>query len=103
MKPTLSFAVLLLLLILMACNPNRVYESYHDDFPDHRWNQTKAITYTADITDVQSPYNITLALRHIYGFQFDKMIVKVESTTPSGTVSNKEYEMKVMKILLCLF
>jgi len=87
---------ILLILGLISCNPNRIFENHESDFPDRRWEKNHIIEFNPNITDTGVEYRIYLALRHVYGFQFQNMIVKVTSTSPSGIKAVKNYEFQVL-------
>lgn len=78
-----------------ACNSNNVYETHLKDFPKHRWSKAKVLEYTPEITDTAALYNVSLELRHVFGFQFSTMKTKVKRTTPSGTQTTNDYDFAV--------
>ena len=84
------------LLLMIACNPDRVYESHNTDFPDRRWLKDNDISFSVLIEDTISEYKVYLALRHVYGFQFEVMNVQVVVTPPSGKSVTKDYELQIM-------
>lgn len=90
------FILVLLLASGSACNPNRIYEEYNRDFSTLQWEKNKKIEFTPEIKETQGPYKFSLAFRHVYGFQFKDMSVRVTETTPSGKITYKEYTFPVM-------
>ncbi len=94
----MKFSQLFLLVIiagLMACNPDRVYESHQKSFPKHRWYKEKALTFEPTISDTTGKYNISVALRHVYGFQHPAMKVRLTVITPSGNENTETYTFPV--------
>lgn len=83
------------LLILSACNPNRIYETHQKDFPGYWWFRNQVIEFTPGISDTVSRYRIYLALRHVYGFQFERAAVKLTTVSPSGISESRNYEFPV--------
>ncbi|MBL4734177.1 MAG: hypothetical protein JKY18_02340 [Flavobacteriales bacterium] len=81
---------------LLACNPNRVFNSSDSNFPNHRWYKEVEITFSVPIVDTLSNHQVYLALRHVHGFQFETMNVTLVSTSPSGKSSTKDYSIQVM-------
>ena len=86
----------ILILTISACDPNRVYEKHRSDFSDNRWEQGQKVEFEPEITDDTSEYRIYFAMRHVYGFQFEKMNIQVETTSPSGQIAKKDYEVTVI-------
>jgi gliding motility-associated lipoprotein GldH len=74
-----------------------VYKEYDKDFPTQQWLKSKKVNFNPEISDTAHTYKITLVLRHVQGFQFRDMSVKLSSTAPSGKSTSKEYTFPVMK------
>lgn len=85
-----------LILTLTACNPNRVYETHQSDFPNYRWKKSTTLTFKPTIEDASQTYRVYLALRHMYGFQFENFAVNVTRTSPSGIVTSKKVTFPVI-------
>ena len=83
------------IVLLLACNPNRVYKSHKKDFPERRWHKSKILEFNPKITDTVSSYRVYLALRHVYGFQHPGMKVKITTVTPSGQKTTKTHSFPV--------
>lgn len=80
---------------LMACNPNRVYETHQSNFPNYRWKNTNTLTYNPTIEDISQNYRVYLSLRHVYGFQFKDVTVNITRTSPSGVSTTKNFTFPV--------
>ena len=96
MMKTIWQLTIILVAGLISCQQNRVYESHKKDFPNNRWDKQKVLEFAPEITDTTATYRIYLALRHVYGFQFETMKVKVTSTTPTGKSISKDYVFQVI-------
>lgn len=96
MKYVRIFILLLFVVVGSACNPNRIYEEYNKDFSTLQWEKSKKLEFTPEIKGTQENYKLCLAFRHVYGFQFRDMSVRVMQTTPSGKGTSKEYTFQVM-------
>ena len=83
-------------LCLIACNPNRVYETHRNDFPNYRWDKSNVLEYAPEIIDTNATYRVSLELRHVYGFQFENFNAKINRTSPSGVVSTKDFAFPVI-------
>jgi gliding motility-associated lipoprotein GldH len=94
-----SYKILFLLSIfsLAACHSDRVYKAYESDFPFNRWEKSRVLTFNPEISDTASNYSVSLELRHVYGFQFETMKVRVDIISPSGEAIVKHYTFQVMK------
>ena len=90
------FILLLFVVGSSACDPNRIYEEYNKDFSTLQWEKSKKLEFTPEIKDPQGNYKLCLAFRHVHGFQFKDMSVRVTQTTPSGKSTSKEYTFQVM-------
>ena len=90
MKPASIF----ILFLLLSCN--RIYEKHYKDFPEYRWPPGLTLEYTPEITDTASRYNLYLSLRHVFGFNYRKMSVRLTTTTPSGNHTVKDYTFDVI-------
>lgn len=95
-KPLSIAAVILALLLFTACNPNRVFEEYHSDFTQNRWHEDEPVNFTVHIEDTVSEHKLYVALRHVYGYQFETMKIYVDVTTPSGKSVTKGYDLQIM-------
>lgn len=99
MRRSCKTCILILLLLIagsIACNSNRIYEEYNRDFSTLQWEKNKKIEFTPEIRETQFNYKLSLVFRHVYGFQFRDMSVRITETTPSGKITSKEYSLHVM-------
>lgn len=95
MKPLQTTFSLLLLLSLISCNPNRIFEEHSSSFPNYRWYEDKPIEFTVNVTDTISKHQVSVALRHVYGYSFPTMKIYMDVTTPSGKSRTKGYDLQV--------
>ncbi len=92
MKLKPRFIYLVLSLVLLAACENNVYKKWDGkSFPDYIWETEKQIVFEPEIEDTDQTYRIILGLRHVYGLRLENIPVKVEITSPSGTVDVKDY------------
>ena len=96
MKKTQIAIILLLTIFAFSCNENRVYEELDSSFPKYRWDKEKVVSVSADIADINQAYKLFLSLRHVHGFQFSNLNLKVEMISPSKKTVTKSYVMKVV-------
>jgi len=95
MKKQHILIIMALAIFAFSCNENRVYEELNSSFPKYRWDKTKVIEVSPEITDITQEYNLFLSLRHVHGFQFKELQVKVEMISPSNKTTTKSYKMQV--------
>jgi gliding motility-associated lipoprotein GldH len=93
---TSNVILILATFVLLACNSNRVYETHQSSFSNYRWEKTNVLTFKPEILDTAKTYRVYLALRHVYGFQFQNFTTKVTMTSPSGIVTNKTFTFPVI-------
>lgn len=89
-------ALLAVLFLVTSCNQNRVFEKHRKNFTDYRWESTNVCEYTPVIEDADAKYDITFALRHIYGFQHKSLNINIEMTSPSGETKSNDYNIQVV-------
>jgi gliding motility-associated lipoprotein GldH len=91
-----KLAGLIIGLFLFSCQPGQVYKE-HVKFSDHQWAQTNQVTFAPVIEDTSVSYTTYFDFRHVYGYQFETVQIKVERVTPSGAQEQKEYTIQVAK------
>ena len=96
MKTVRSTLILTILLALVACNPNRIFESYNNDFHNYRWDKDIPIRFLVNVDDTISEHQVSVALRHVYGYQFQTMKIYVDVKPPSGKAVTKSYDLQVL-------
>lgn len=83
-----------LLLPFLACNKNKVFDA-KTEFAEYKWVKIKKVEFQPEITDNAKAYTITIAFRHIYGFNFQELPLNVEISSPSGKTENKKYYLQI--------
>ncbi|MDW7690711.1 hypothetical protein R9C00_21865 [Flammeovirgaceae bacterium SG7u.111] len=87
----------LLLLALVGCLPEgRVYEKHKELSPEVQWLRSDTRTFEVPIEDNSVPYDMGLTFRFVNGYQYPHAKVKVTETSPSGKVTEMEYDMIVV-------
>lgn len=70
-------------LFLFSCGPSYVYEKEHE-LPEEGWSWSDTLSYTLNITDTLSRYNLLLELEHSRRFPFRNIYLQIHTTYPSG-------------------
>lgn len=86
--------IIILLLILVSCDSNRVFDEYVG-IPDGFWNKEKKISFNFSITDTITKQNLFLNLRNNNDFQFSNLFLITELNFPDGQkmIDTLEYDM----------
>lgn len=90
------FSIVLLAVLLLGCTPEgRVYEKHKDLSPQVEWKKQDVREFKVPIEDAATNYNMAIAFRYAYGYQFDILKIAVTEVAPDGTENNKEYELTI--------
>ena len=84
----------LLLIVLVSCDENRVYDSYvHVDNVD--WNKDSIIEFDFHLDDTLSKNSVFLKIRNTVDYQYSNLYLFTAVTFPDGKVlrDTLEYEM----------
>lgn len=90
-KTVKIMAILFVAIFFAGCNKNKVYEEHKTNFPQFRWEKSNVVEFNPEITDTASDYEITVALRHIFGFNLESIKIDLEIISPSGKKTMNEY------------
>jgi len=90
------FKLVALVFLIQSCAPeSQVYKERQDLSPEIEWKKEDVKTFTIPITEADKTYALSLELRYISGYPWDKAKVNAKITSPSGKVENKIYEMQI--------
>lgn len=78
---------------MSSCHYYKEYDK--KSFPTYSWNDGQEVVFTPKVEDISKTYQITLGLRHHYGFQSKSFGVNIKVVSPSGKESNKNYDLKI--------
>ncbi len=83
-----GYAILLiglaLSLCLASCTSRTVYSEFQD-VPHSGWAADSAFSFTFDITDTLSAYDLLIHVRHTQQYPYQNMWLFVEGVTPTGS------------------
>ena len=81
---------LLVAVVFVSCNENRVFEQ-HVDPPGHlQWERKDEIKIDVEIIDTTIKYDQTIAFRHATGYAFTACTLVVKETSPSGELREEQ-------------
>lgn len=77
---------LLAVLLLAACDGNRVYEEYHE-IPNYQWNRADTISFNTEIADTNEAYNLILNIRNGENYPYRNLFLFLSTQYPDGRLS----------------
>lgn len=88
--------VVMLAVFMFGCSPEgRVFESHKDLSPNVEWQRKDVREFKVPIEDADTTYNVSLAFRYAYGYQFNEVKLSVTEIAPDGTETTSEYGLTV--------
>lgn len=75
--------LLLILLVLQSCDPDRVYEK-NVRIPDGIWSQENIIPFEVVIEDTSGTYNLYVNIRNTSLYPMSNLYLFITTTAPSG-------------------
>jgi gliding motility-associated lipoprotein GldH len=94
MRKALGLLGLVSFLLLMACNPGRVYEK-NVEINKYIWNKEVKTWYEVDIDDTTQHYNIFVNVRHTNFYPFSNLWIMVYTTFPDGNRLHQRVELQL--------
>ena len=76
-----------------ACHYYKKYDK--ESFPTYTWKEGQEIIFHPTIDDTNTSYQLTLGIRHLFGFQPSSIGIRVKSIAPSGREVTKEYDFQI--------
>ncbi|MFB6306037.1 MAG: gliding motility lipoprotein GldH [Flavobacteriales bacterium] len=96
MIKSVKYATCLLILVaLVSCNRNKIYEEHKELSPNVQWKKEDVRKFEVPIKDTDKKYDLSLALRYVSGYPWKKAVIKVKEISPSGKVTEKKHELKI--------
>ena len=80
------------LLILISCDPGRVYEK-NVKIPDGIWNKDNKISFEVFIDDTVNAHNLYVNVRNTSLYPFSNLHLFIETTAPSGDNIRETFEL----------
>lgn len=80
--------------LITGCDKNTVYKEFQEP-RSRRWFKEQSFVFSPVIDDIGSPLDISVALRHVYGFQLQEVPVKLKITSPAGAVTSGSYVLRI--------
>ena len=80
-----------MLLGVVSCDPNQVYES-NKEINDYSWHKDSVISFQVDVQDTISPHNIYINVRNNSRYKMQNLFLFVTTTSPNGSVLRDTFE-----------
>jgi len=86
MRAYLNITLLLSLvgLLLMSCDPNRVYEK-NVVIDNGIWNKDSVVNFKMEITDTLQPYNFYINIRNSTDYRYSNLYLFIDTYFPNET------------------
>lgn len=89
--------LLVLIAFLFGCkNENSIYSKYKGLSAGGVWNQDDQIFFKVQVKDINSLYEMKFLFRHLHGFAYKDLNIKVTETSPSKRESVSEYSLNLV-------
>lgn len=85
-------AVILLLsgVLVAGCNTIGVFEKM-ESFSNHEWASSNRLSFSFDIADTASFYNVYVVLRHTDAYHYNNIYLNVTSIIPGDTAVTRQH------------
>ena len=80
-----SLIFMTILLAFVSCDSKRVFEE-NKEIEGSSWNKNKAVSFSVEITDTITPYNVYVNIRHNGQYKNSNLYLFVDILSPSGKV-----------------
>jgi gliding motility-associated lipoprotein GldH len=94
MRKMMLFVGMLLLGVLAACNPNRIYDEYQE-LPGMQWSKKQPLKFEVNVQDASKTYQLGISLRHNTSIRYGDLLFTLQRTAPSGEKISLQYVMPV--------
>jgi gliding motility-associated lipoprotein GldH len=89
-----NICFILLLVAVVSCNTIDIFEKTKF-FPSHEWKGNDKPSFTFEIIDTASTYDILLVFRHTDAYNFNNIWVNVTTIPPGDTATTQPLDLKL--------
>ena len=83
-------------MILAVSGSCHFYKEYDKkSFPLYAWEAGQEVTFHPTIDDINTSYQLTLGIRHLFGFEPSSIGIRVKSVSPSGREVTNDYDFQI--------
>ncbi len=84
MKSKLLIAIILFSFLFVASCSKEHYYSEFAEIPNAQWNMNQAVAFHVNIDEIQSFYNLKIAIKHEKNYPYNNLWLFLRTTSPSG-------------------
>jgi gliding motility-associated lipoprotein GldH len=88
------FGIICITVLLSGCGSLDVYEKMFF-FPNHEWNSSNRCSFTFNIEDTTSLYNIYVLLRHEDAYHFNNIWLNVTTRAPGDSIKSQQVNVQL--------
>jgi len=88
-----SVLVLALVLCVMSCDENRVFDVYKA--VPNQWHKDSVVSFTINPPDTINPYNLFVNLRNTNAYKYNNLFLIVEMNFPHGKIIKDTLEYRM--------
>jgi len=81
----------LISIVLLSCDPNRVYDEYKE-IPKYTWNYKENVNFNINIEDTTILYNMYINVRHTSDYMFSNLYLFIDIKYPDNKISRDTVE-----------
>ena len=86
-----------LFLVLFSCgNDTQLYSRYKELSKGGVWDKSEEVFFKVNVKDPSKLYDLKIAFRHLVGFAYKDLNIKVTEVSPSKRESVSEYSLKIV-------
>jgi gliding motility-associated lipoprotein GldH len=89
-----NILAILIIAILASCNTIDIFEKTKF-FPSQSWKDSERPSFTFDIEDTTSPYNIYVVFRHTDAYNYNNLWLNVTAIAPMDTAITQHLNLKL--------
>jgi len=90
----LKYILLILIAATASCNTIDLYEKTKA-FPTHEWKSSEKPTFTFQVTDTTSLYDVFFVFRHTDAYNFNNLWVNITTIAPGDTARTQPLDLKL--------
>jgi gliding motility-associated lipoprotein GldH len=89
--------IISLILVLFSCgNDTQFYSKYKELSKGGVWDKSEELFFKVNIKDISKRYDVRFAFRHLVGFAYKDLKIKVTELSPSKKETVSEYSLKIV-------
>lgn len=91
-KRVLGFVIVIMLVLVQACDSGKVYDEYRPVNPEG-WYKEDTLVFKAEINDTSQLYNLVFNVRHTTGYRYRNLYFFTQTHFPNGRMVEDTIEL----------